>query len=59
MCGVKFNEDETPHVDHDHKTGRVRGLAHNLCNLIEGWKSKSPEQLCGIAEHIRRLGTTV
>lgn len=33
-------------LDHDHKTGNIRGWAHRGCNLIEGMVGASPDPHC-------------
>jgi len=33
ICGIKFPKGKDPSVDHDHKTGIVRGLLCSNCNL--------------------------
>ncbi|CAA0134581.1 Uncharacterised protein [Mycolicibacterium vanbaalenii] len=40
-------------VDHDHDTGRIRGLLCNDCNLAVGY-GKSSEALRAAAEYIDR-----
>lgn len=41
-CGGKleWNNKPTPHLHHSHKTGRVSGFCHQLCNQSEGMLSK-------------------
>lgn len=42
------------HVDHDHKTGKVRGLLCSNCNRALGLLRESPERIEGLAAYIRR-----
>lgn len=51
LCQEPFTE--TPHVDHDHQTGAVRGLLHNSCNRALGLMKDSPEKLDLAARYLR------
>lgn len=46
------------HVDHDHRTGRVRGLLCYRCNLAVGQLDDSPERAERLAQYIRGDGFT-
>lgn len=43
ICGVSFTE--TPHLDHDHKTNKIRGLLCKRCNLALGGFRDDPALL--------------
>jgi len=42
------------HVDHDHKTGRVRGLLCHNCNLAIGLMKDNPKQLHEAAHYLEK-----
>jgi len=41
-------------TDHDHDTGRVRGVVHVFCNALLGFVESRPELLRQIAEYLER-----
>lgn len=47
---------ESLHVDHNHETGKIRGLLCNQCNLALGQFKDSPEVLRKAAEYVERDG---
>jgi hypothetical protein len=36
ICGVRVDNPKSLHVDHDHKTGSIRGLICANCNAVVG-----------------------
>ncbi len=45
ICGLTLPEGKNTHVDHDHKTGVVRGLLCHHCNMLLGQARDSKEVL--------------
>lgn len=51
ICREVFSR--TPHIDHDHKTGAVRGLLCGACNVGVGGLKDNPERMEAAAAYIR------
>lgn len=58
LCGVCSNplDDGISRVvvDHDHDTGRVRGILHQKCNVAIGLLGDSPEMLQRAIDYLRK-----
>lgn len=50
-------KDSTPHVDHCHQTGRVRGLLCNSCNVSLGRFGESVETLQRAVAYLQKPRT--
>jgi hypothetical protein len=54
ICRTPFEKlGETPHIDHDHRTGRVRGLLCSKDNLFLGYAGDDPLALAEKTYHQR------
>ena len=43
-----------PPVDHDHETGKIRGIVHKGCNIALGEVNDDPDTLRALADYIER-----
>lgn len=51
-CHLPQTEGKILVVDHDHTTGKVRGLIHNTCNSIIGFVGDDPTKLRMLADYL-------
>jgi len=56
-CKEEFTN--TPHVDHDHKTGIVRGLLCNKCNKALGLLNDDPIKIVNLLQYLLESSETI
>ena len=52
ICGKPFDENNVVHIDHNHKTGKVRGLLCMMCNCGIGHFNDNKELLLKAIEYL-------
>jgi hypothetical protein len=52
ICRLPETADNKLQVEHDHQTGRVRGLAHRKCNSGIAFFFENPVSLMGAIEYL-------
>ena len=53
LCSYRFNKRKDIHVDHNHTTGKVRGLLCMKCNIQIGYIEKAEPVLGKITEYLQ------
>ena len=58
ICSICNREGKHHHkrlvIDHDHKTGKVRGLICSSCNSMIGWCGEDTQTLQNLIEYLNR-----
>jgi Recombination endonuclease VII len=57
LCGKLPTDDDLQKflvVDHDHKTGKIRGLIHGRCNAVLGYAKEDEITLSAAIDYLRR-----
>ena len=48
----RAGRDRHLHVDHDHETGKIRGLLCHACNIVLGLVKDDPDRLRLLANYL-------
>ena len=55
LCGDLFTTERPYVIDHDHETGRVRGLIHRKCNILTGMADDNIQILRLAANYLEKF----
>lgn len=55
ICKLPFKSSKTIHVDHNHETGKVRGLLCHNCNTGLGLYRDNPQTLATAIEYLEAV----
>ena len=55
ICGKSFDKENVAHIDHNHKTKRVRGLLCKMCNWGIGHFDDDKELLLKAIKYLGRM----
>lgn len=56
VCKDLFTNEKLTHIDHCHKTGKVRGILCLNCNLSLGYAKENIERLQGLIDYVKSNG---
>jgi DNA-directed RNA polymerase subunit RPC12/RpoP len=59
ICGKPLENRKQAHIDHNHKTGKVRGILCNQCNLLLGYAFDDPDILQNAQDYILAHSNTL
>jgi len=55
ICGKKEWSIKPPQIDHNHKTGKVRGILCYKCNIACGLLDEDVERVQGLLEYLKKF----
>lgn len=53
-CGIYVHDYSDRRVDHDHETGKIRGMLCDTCNTTEGKYEGNLERIRGLLNYMER-----
>ena len=59
ICEIEFPDTKNQHIDHDHATGKVRGVLCASCNMMLGNAKDNPDILRRAVEYLNKETTNV